>query len=314
MLFYEIEPLGFPKYLRGFTVEVENYHNEFENIEHYFELSLIHQGRILFTYPDGHEEIVSPTTLLPSFSDADFHTKCYNGEWQKHDTIVCFFPYRHRLRDSEDTGDYAEIKQRVKAGQLMLIPFHESMGEKYGLLTQKMKMYITNLASPNPPDTLRAISTLYSICSLLTEFVIEHLDKTHRVAAPSSRRYISKAKDYIAAHYNEPLKAETIAAQLGISEGYLRNLFEQVMSTGIMNYVNRYRMEQACILIDSTSLTLKEIAERVGISDASYMSRLFRKVIGVTYSEYKRRGSREVYNLTNTLKPQALPEELTGLP
>ncbi len=52
------------------------------------------------------------------------------------------------------------------------------------------------------------------------------------------------------------------------------------------DYVNKIRMEQSLALMKTTSKTVQEIAEAVGVSDASYFTKIFKKYYGVTPTSY----------------------------
>jgi YesN/AraC family two-component response regulator len=61
-----------------------------------------------------------------------------------------------------------------------------------------------------------------------------------------------------------------------------------VKNTGVLEYINKRRVSVAIDLINNHHLSLKEAAYNVGISEPAYMSRLFKKVTGVSYLEYFR--------------------------
>ena len=66
----------------------------------------------------------------------------------------------------------------------------------------------------------------------------------------------------------------------------------------LTDYINRYRIEKACSLLRTTHCSLQEMAIRVGVSDPAYLSRLFRKITGMTYSEFYQHYANEVYKST----------------
>jgi len=56
----------------------------------------------------------------------------------------------------------------------------------------------------------------------------------------------------------------------------------------LLEYINRCRIHAAERYIAEGELTLREIGEKVGIRDEKYLSRLFRRYIGVSPAEYRR--------------------------
>ena len=55
-------------------------------------------------------------------------------------------------------------------------------------------------------------------------------------------------------------------------------------------YINAMRISEACTLLQHCDYTMDQVAESVGISDQSYFSRLFKKIKGMTPSEYAEHG------------------------
>ena len=61
----------------------------------------------------------------------------------------------------------------------------------------------------------------------------------------------------------------------------------------LSDYVARARMEHAVFLLNTTHMQIQAIAQRCGIHDVNYFTRLFRRVMGKTPSEYRRQANGE---------------------
>jgi len=57
-----------------------------------------------------------------------------------------------------------------------------------------------------------------------------------------------------------------------------------------MDYFIRLRLHRACQLLDTTELSIAQIAARVGYDDSFYFSRHFKAVHGMTPSQYRKLG------------------------
>ncbi len=102
--------------------------------------------------------------------------------------------------------------------------------------------------------------------------------------------YLRKALDYISLHYaDEDISVGTIAASLGLSEGHLSHLFKKETDYTVMAYITRYRMRAAMELLRDCSVKVYEVAQRVGYRDTTYFSSTFKKIVGVTPTEYQNR-------------------------
>ena len=102
-------------------------------------------------------------------------------------------------------------------------------------------------------------------------------------------RYVSFALDYIEKNYMNKILLEDIAAELHISSRYPGKLFTKYMNIPPANYINIYRINKAIEIMENTSLTLTEIAGRIGLKDSQHFSRLFAQIIGMAPSSYRKR-------------------------
>lgn len=104
--------------------------------------------------------------------------------------------------------------------------------------------------------------------------------------------YIKEALNYIASHYQEnDINVGSIAESLGISEGHLSHLFKKETDYTIMAYITRYRMRAAMKLLSDCRNKVYEVAESVGYKDIAYFSNTFKKIVGMTPSEYQDRNA-----------------------
>ena len=101
-------------------------------------------------------------------------------------------------------------------------------------------------------------------------------------------KYVLQAMDYIGEHYGEQnISVGAIAQHLGLSESHLSHLFRKETDYTILNYLTRYRIHKAMELLRDCRLKVYEIAEQVGYRDITYFSATFKKVVGMTPSEFQ---------------------------
>ena len=101
-------------------------------------------------------------------------------------------------------------------------------------------------------------------------------------------KYVLEAMDYIGAHYQDPnISISAIAQDLGISEGHLSHTFKKETDYTLLNYLTRYRIHMAMELLRDCRVKVYEVAAQVGYRDITYFSATFKKVTGVTPSEYQ---------------------------
>lgn len=100
-----------------------------------------------------------------------------------------------------------------------------------------------------------------------------------------STRYtkeVYQALQYIRSHYMEKISLDGVAERLGLSAGYFGRVFKQQTGETFLKYLNRYRIDKAVELLETTNLKVYEVGEKVGITDYSYFTQLYRSVKGVS--------------------------------
>lgn len=93
--------------------------------------------------------------------------------------------------------------------------------------------------------------------------------------------------EYIDIHYREEFSLSDLAEELHANPSYLSRLFKNKSGSNLFDEIVRRRMEKAkeCLLI--TDMKINDIAEYVGFSDASYFSRLFKKMFNISPRDYR---------------------------
>lgn len=122
------------------------------------------------------------------------------------------------------------------------------------------------------------VSNLYY---LVLRGVTEHTDQ-----AVSSA--VMTAVAYISTHYHEDITVDFLSAYVNKSRNYFSYLFKKEMKVSFTEYLNHYRVEQACRLLDSSTDLTIEIAQRVGFKDEKYFSTVFKKIMGCPPSVYRK--------------------------
>ncbi|MDA3812139.1 MAG: AraC family transcriptional regulator [Spirochaetaceae bacterium] len=102
---------------------------------------------------------------------------------------------------------------------------------------------------------------------------------------------LKKALTYIAENYHNQLQLTSVADECLVTGSYLSRLFSEHLDTKFIDYVNRYRINQAVILLRDKNISIKEVSYLVGYQDPNYFSRIFRKFMGFSPSDLEKRGT-----------------------
>lgn len=103
----------------------------------------------------------------------------------------------------------------------------------------------------------------------------------------SSNDVIKASKKYIEKNYNKNITLEDVSREVNISSYYLSRIFKESTGVNFIDYLTNLRVEEAKELLSKTALSMKEIAVKAGYSDPNYFSKIFKKVVGVTPTEYR---------------------------
>lgn len=102
-------------------------------------------------------------------------------------------------------------------------------------------------------------------------------------------KYVMEALRYIAGHYNDPdISVSSVARDLGISEGHLSHVFKKETSRTLGSYLTDYRIHMAMELLRDCRNKVYEVAEQVGYRDITYFSSTFKRLVGLSPSEYQK--------------------------
>jgi AraC family transcriptional regulator len=94
--------------------------------------------------------------------------------------------------------------------------------------------------------------------------------------------------DYIEAHLSDKIAAGDLADVVNLSKGQLSRAFKVSVGVPPFRYIVRRRLELACTMMRTTREPLSQVAAACGLCDQAHFSRLFRNVIGMSPSAWRR--------------------------
>ena len=100
---------------------------------------------------------------------------------------------------------------------------------------------------------------------------------------------VRRALHYMEANIKRPLGIDEIAAESGLSAFHFQRLFAKAMGMPVARYVMVLRMEEAKMQLARSDHELIEIAEGLGFASQAHFGRVFKKFIGLTPSQYRKK-------------------------
>ena len=98
---------------------------------------------------------------------------------------------------------------------------------------------------------------------------------------------IMEAKQFIDHSYSKDINLEMVSRRVNISPYYFSKIFKEETGENFIDYVTAIRIEKAKEVLKEKGCSIKEVCIEVGYKDPNYFSRLFKKQVGVTPTEYR---------------------------
>ncbi len=102
---------------------------------------------------------------------------------------------------------------------------------------------------------------------------------------------VACALNYIHEHYRKGISVDDIANAAGVSRRVLQIRFRKVMNRSVYEEVLRLRMNQACLLLTETNLSVAQVAEALNYEEIKYFSRAFLQIVGISLLAYRKQQS-----------------------
>lgn len=227
------------------------------------------------------------------------------------------------IEESDDRLATAFIKERYRYEDMMLDAIRNGDQEKVIEVNKQFTIY---RLQPRSEDRLRDTKNLMIVWNTLFRKAVQqadvhpvHIDKlstlfakkiescthinmlidlsqemTHKycllVRNHSLKGYSQLVKDtlnYIDFNLKEPLSLKLLAGKVNANASYLSTQFRKETGKTMIDYINEKRIHNSLVLLATTDIPIQMVAEKVGIHDENYFSRLFKKYQKQTAKQYR---------------------------
>lgn len=100
---------------------------------------------------------------------------------------------------------------------------------------------------------------------------------------------VEKVKQYVQDNIYERIMLQDVAEHVCISPGYLSSVFKKLYNQNLVDYINEAKMDRACKIIQEDKYRIGEIAYMLNFENAYYFTRVFKRYIGMTPTEYQQK-------------------------
>lgn len=134
-----------------------------------------------------------------------------------------------------------------------------------------------------------SIDNMIHISCLLSVFLssINHNYYLNRLSNKIDHNPINQCIEFMLAHVDRQIILKQLAIEVNLSKSYLLHLFKENTGFSPMDYFIHLKIQKACKLLDTTTLSIKEIANTIGYEDPFYFSRIFKKTMALSPLQYR---------------------------
>lgn len=239
-----------------FTVSEENdYHMYFVSggtLEIKNEASVYKLGRldILIYQPKGRQILISP---------------------KKTNYVHCIF-------SGTSVSKILEKLELLNGIVYHIVPSFES-GEAYLFFNKRIEYVISEYKKKKKYWNLSVACMFIEFLTLCARNIVEDADN-------QNIKYVKQSMEYIVAHVRGELDVEELIKMSHLSKSRFYALFKKYTGTSPVRFHNSYRLTAAADYLIVYDMKINEVSKKLGFQDPLYFSRLFKKEIGVSPSEY----------------------------
>lgn len=252
-------------------------------------MQLLYQGNHRFRFhitQDLDYQIHLQNSLeLVFMLEGTCHARCGGREWQlEPGQLLAVFPNRIHSYDSS---------RNVRA-VLLIVPLQPYLAAyadrllrtvpdepclETGDLLPLVEMMLADAAAATEP-------VMQGYLQVLVGKLLQRMTLSPVSGSPDDA--LHKLLLWLENHYTEPLSRQTLARELGYSEGYLSHIFSEALGTTMPSYVNTLRIRKAMELLRRESVSISDTALELGFGTIRSFNRAFQKETGMTPAKWRK--------------------------
>ena len=236
-------------------------------------------------YPEEYTMPMKPITFTAKAGDVMFVNSGVLHSGIPQDCIYqCIvFDMNTFLKNNPVCGEYI---QKILHQETMLFPH---FSDEHPQILNCISVLFDAMYEKDTGYELTVFGQFYHFFGLIfsNHYFIENPTRTRR----DYKRILQlkQVLEFIEKNYANPITLQELSASVSMSPKYFCRFFSEMTHQTPVDYLNRQRIEEACLQLAATDDSITEIAYRNGFNDLSYFIRTFKKYKGMTPGKYKRR-------------------------
>ena len=165
--------------------------------------------------------------------------------------------------------------------------YYNTLLKKAAELESISTVYLQSLYDTNLKK-IESSNDFNKLYDLIHSMIIGYCDAINNYKLKDYSTLVRKVVDYINLNLVNDLSVKNLADLFYISPTYLARIFKKEVNYSIVEYINRQRIRRSTLLLKDSNLPVNQISQIVGINDFNYFSRLFKKYMNKTPSQYRK--------------------------
>ena len=184
----------------------------------------------------------------------------------------------------ELTAKLSNASNDIDSIKLLLTDFYLQIKEKIGNLYNTI-----NIPFPTNAWIIGFIKSKYYLYEIILFFSEQFEMIMNFIGNSSNESIMNDILYYIEHNYMNNIKLETIAQLFGYNTSYLGKIFSKKTGESFNSYVDNIRIHHSKKLLEEAPYKVYEIAQKVGYMNVDYFHMKFKKYVGITPAEYRKK-------------------------
>lgn len=251
-----------------------------------FELAYIMEGSAIQTLDGKSESVQKGAYFIIDHGSVHNYTNCKNLE-----LVNCLFMAEIIDASLTNCSSFDQLMQvcmiRYYKQYLGLTPVNRIFYDEDGKILKILKEMVDEYQNQNIGYQELFRGKLLEILILTMRKVVQQYGNVP-IEKITDSSIVREAVRYFEANYQEKALLSNFCKKHHYNTQYMSRLFKKETSLTALEYIQKIRIEKSCDLLVGTSLTIREIAHQTGYEDIKFFNRVFRKMVGMTPSEYRK--------------------------
>jgi two-component system response regulator YesN len=147
----------------------------------------------------------------------------------------------------------------------------------------------SDIPFPTNTSVIDFIDSKYYLYEIILFFSEQFEMLMNAIGRSSNESILDDIVCYINHNYRDNIRLETIAPLFGYNSSYLGKIFHKKTGENFNSYIDHVRIDHTLELLKQKNLKVYEIAELVGYKNVDYFHKKFKKYVGISPAEYRKK-------------------------